>query len=129
MFDEIPKITYEKVGADYVGSVTDQDGNIIFSDYLSYNSWGKAFANMELTLHMKDGSIQKIKDYWYDCGYYKQHGEFINVGGGTLESLQKCYVYCGYNINKAIFQKMLDDYYLREKEYDYREIEEWVKLQ
>jgi len=129
MFDEIPEITYEKIGCNYVGSATDQDGNIIFSDYLGYDSWGKAFAGRELTLHMKDGTTQKIKNYWYDWGYYKKHGEFIDIGGGTLESLQRCYVYSGYNINKATFQKMLDDYYSREKEYEYYEIEEWSKLQ
>ena len=27
MFDEIPEITYEKIGCDYVGSACDENGN------------------------------------------------------------------------------------------------------
>lgn len=129
VFDEIPEITYEKIGSSYVGSATDEDGNIIFSKHLGYDSYGKAFGGRELSLTMKDGSVKKIKDYWYDWGHYREHGEFIDIGGGTLEDLQDCYVYCGYYINKQTFEKMLADYYSREKEYEYYEIEKWCKLQ
>jgi len=129
MFDEIPQLTYEKIGSSYIGSAITETGDIIFSEHLGYDSWGKAFAGREITLTMKDGSEQKIKDYWYDWGSYKPHGEFVGIGAGTLESLQNCYVYCGYNINKGTFQKMLDDYYSRDKEYEYYEIEKWCKLQ
>jgi hypothetical protein len=132
MFDKVPKLTYEKIGADYVGSAVDKDGDIIFSELLAYKGgYGsfKAFAGRELTLTMKDGSEVRIKDHWFDAGSYKEHGEFIGIGAGTLESLQRCYVYCSYNINKSTFQKMLDDYYSREKEYEYYEIEKWCKLQ
>lgn len=129
MFDEIPELTYEKIGSDYVGSAVDYDGNIIFSEHLHYESFGNAFAGRELTLKMKDGSENKIKDHWFTCGSYKNHGEFIGVGCGTLESLQNCYVYCSYQINKLTFEKMLAEYYTTEKEYDYREIEKWCKLQ
>lgn len=128
MFDEIPEITYEKIGADYVGSAVDEDGDIIFSHFLR-KSYSGAFAGRELSLKMKDGSVQKIKDYWWDSGHYRGHGEFVDIGAGTLEDLQNCYVYCSCNINKATFQKMLDDYYSREKEYEYYEIEEWAKIQ
>ena len=34
MFDEIPEITYEKIGAHYIGSAVDSDGNVVFSRYL-----------------------------------------------------------------------------------------------
>lgn len=129
MFDEIPEITYEKVGCDYVGSAADDDGNIIFSGLLEYRSYKDAFAGRELALKMKDGTVEKIKDHWFDCGSYKDHGEFIDISGGTLEDLQECYVYYGYNINKEVFQKMLSDYYLREQEYEYYEIEKWAKKQ
>jgi hypothetical protein len=129
LFDEIPEITYEKIGSSYVGSATDNNGNIIFSNYLGYESFGNAFGGRELTLKMKDGTTEKVKDHWFDWGHYKNHGEFIDIGGGTLEKLQECYVYCGYNINKNTFERMLDDYYSREKEYKYDEIEEWCNLQ
>ena len=129
MFDEIPEMTYEEIGSDYIGSATDTDGNIIFSENLGYRPYGDAFGGRELSLKMKDGSVQKIKDHWFDCGCYKGHGEFIDIGAGTLEGLQKCYVYCGMNINKTSFEIMLDDYYSREKEYEYYEIEEWCKRQ
>ncbi len=128
MFDEMPEITYEKIGADYVGSAVDEDGDVIFSHFLRRGSSG-AFAGRELSLTMKDGSIQKIKDYWWDDGHYGKHGEFVSIGAGTLENLQKCYVYCSCNINKATFQKMLDDYYSREKEYEYYDIKSWANMQ
>ena len=129
MFDEIPQITYEKIGNDYIGSVTDDNGNIIFSEHLGYEHFGNAFGGREISLQMKDGSTQKIKDHWFTWGSYKPHGDFMGIGGGTLESLQNCYCYCSYNINVDTFQKMLDDYYSREKEYEYYEIEKWAKLQ
>lgn len=129
MFDEIPEITYEKIGCDYVGSACDENGNIVFSAFLKKERFGNAFAGRELTLNMKDGTTEKIKDFWFDCGSYKEHGKFIDIGASTLKDLQRCYVYCGYNINANTFQKMLDDYYSREKEYEYYEIEKWVKRQ
>jgi hypothetical protein len=129
MFDEIPELTYEKIGSDYIGSAIDNDGNIIFSEHLYYESFGNAFAGRELTLKMKDGTETKIKNHWFTCGSYKKHGEFIGVGCGTLESLQNCYVYCSYSINKTTFEKMLAEYYLTDKEYEYYDIEKWCKLQ
>lgn len=131
MFDEIPKMTYEKIGRDYIGSATTKEGDIIFSEHLGYESgsYCHAFGGRELELCMKDGTTEKIKNNWYDWGSYKPHGEFMSIGAKTLEDLQDCYVYCGYNINVDTFHKMLDDYYSREKEYEYYEIEKWCKLQ
>jgi hypothetical protein len=129
IFDNIPEITYEKIGSDYVGSCSDEEGNIIFSHHLTYNSWGKAFAGREISLTMKNNSISKIKDYWYDNGSYQKHGEFISIGSGILEELQHCYVYCSMNINRFAFDRMVEDYLTREKIYEYREVEEWCKLQ
>ena len=115
MFDEIPEITYKKVGWDYVGSACDENGNIVFSKFLKKERFGNAFAGRELTLNMKDGTTEKIKDFWFDCGSYKEHGKFIDIGASTLKDLQSCYVYYSYYINADTFQKMLDDYYSREK--------------
>ena len=129
LFDEMPEVTYERNGLSYVGSAVDENGNIILSHYLKYDSYGNAFGGHELNLHMKNGTIEKVKDYWFDYGSYPDHGEFIDIGAGTLESLQNCYVYSSCNINKKSFEKMLDEYYAREKEYDYGDIEKWCKLQ
>lgn len=129
IFDEIPELTYEKVGLDYIGSAVDSDGAIIASNYLKYEIFGNAFGGREITLQMKDGSTQKIKDHWYDRGWYKGHGEFINIGAGTVEELQRCYVYYSYNINKQKFEEMMEEYFTRDKLYEYREVEEWCKLQ
>ena len=107
----------------------DKDGNIIFSRRLSYERFGKAFGGNEISLQMKDGSTQKIKDHWFDYGSYKLHGDFVRIAADTLESLQKCYCYCGYNINADIFRNLLDDYYTRDREYEYDEIRKWVRLQ
>lgn len=129
VFDEIPQLTYEKIDKDYVGSAVDHEGNILLSLHLGYEAAGEAFAGSELTLNMKDGTVEKIKNHWFDWGSYKPHGEFINVGANTLENLQNCYVYRGYNINKNAFMKMLEDYYSRDKEYDDCEIQTWCRLQ
>ncbi len=129
VFDEIPEVTYEKVGMNYEGSATDENGNVIFSNMLGYERMTGAFGGRELTLKMKDGSEAKIKDHWWDWGHCRKHGEFIDIGADTIEGLQRCYVYRGMNINKHAFQLMLEDYYSREKEYEYYEIEEWVERQ
>lgn len=129
MFDEVPELTYELIGSDYVCSSVDSEGNIIASQYLKRQRFGNAFAGRELKLKMKDGGSQTIKDYWFDHGWYEPHGEFIGIGAGTLESLQDCYVYFGYNINKELFYKMVEEYLAKEKLYEHREVEEWAKLQ
>ncbi|WEG18625.1 hypothetical protein PQ478_09085 [Alkalihalophilus pseudofirmus] len=122
-------MTYERIGLDYVGTSVDSIGDIISSHHLKREAFGNAFAGRTIKLKMKDGSIERIKDYWFDCGSYESHGEFISIGAGRIEELQNCYVYSGYNINKATFERMLNDYLSRERIYDYREIEEWCNLQ
>ncbi|MFA1820581.1 hypothetical protein ACDX78_10420 [Virgibacillus oceani] len=128
-FDRLPDITFERIGMNYVGSALDNNGNIIFSELLKYQPFKGAFAGRELTLKMKDGSTEKIKDHWYAHGSYEKHGKFISIGGGTLEELQKCYVYAGFNINKSAFEGMVEEYLSREKIYDYWEVEKWCNLQ
>lgn len=127
--DEIPEITYEKIGDSYVGSATSSNGDIIASRFLERRYYDSAFGGAEIELKMKDGSLKKIKDYWFDNGSYAEHGEFVNIGVGTVDELQKCYVYSGYNINKEFFEKMVNEYLTREKLYEYREVEEWCNLQ
>lgn len=129
VFDEVPEITYEKIGSDYVGSALDLNGDIIASHFLKRESFGDAFAGRELDLKMKDGSTETIKNYWFDHGSYKGHGDFINIGAGTVEKLQDCYVYFSYNINKKTFEKMVDAYLKRDKVYGYYEVKEWCHLQ
>lgn len=129
IFDEIPELSYEKIGSDYVGTVVNDDGKVIFSEHLQYHSLGNAFAGREFEIKMKSGEYTKIKDHWFDNGSYLEHGNFISIGASTLKQLQSCYVYFSYNINEEAFQEMLDDYYTREKEYTYYEIQEWCNLQ
>jgi len=129
VFDEIPALTYEKIGSDYVGSAVNSNGDIVASHWLKKERYGDAFGGRELELEMKDGSVEKIKDYWFDYGSYPEHGEFMSIGAETLEGLQRCYVYFGYYINAVTFQKMVDEYLKFEKVYGYWEVEDWCKLQ
>ena len=116
MFDKIPEITYEKFGAHYIGSATDSDGDVVFGHFLAEGYSGAFLAETSLT--MKDGSVQKIKDYWWDNGCYAEHQvDLLEYRCRNTGDLQKCYVYRSLNIDKTAFQKMLDDYYSREKEY------------
>lgn len=129
VFDEIPRITYEKIGADYVGSAYLPSGKVLFSYYLQKKSWKGAFAGRPLTLPMKDGTTVEIKDWWYDAGPYPAHGMFCDIGAGTVEELQRCYVYSGMYIAKEALQEMMDEYYTRDRDYTYKEVEDWVNLQ
>ena len=128
IFDEIPQMTYEKVGTDYVGSACMEDGTVIFSEFLKKSQRG-AFAGRTIPLTMKDGSVRNICDYWWDNGPYPAHGEFISIGAGTVADLQRCYVYCGMNIAKAAFEKMLDEYFQHDHSYEYYKLQDWVFLQ
>lgn len=81
-------MTYERVGKDYVGS----DGP--FGDLLYYERGGGrfvAFAGRELTLPMKDGTVEKIKDHWWS-GRLKGR---VSVVIGDVKSLTKYYVFSG----------------------------------
>lgn len=130
MFDkEFPEMTYEKIGADYVGSVVDDNGNVILSNVLQRESWAGAFGGREITLKMKNGTDQVIKDYWYDVGYDSNEGEFVAIGAGTLENLQNCFVFYSMNIKLSTFEEMVNEYLSRDKLYEYNEVEEWAKIQ
>lgn len=128
MFDKIPEKTFEKIGADYVGSYG-ENGKVILSWYLKKERYGNAFGGREINLQMKDGNITTIKDYWFDYGSYPKHGEFISIGSGTLENLQRCFVFCSMNINKESFEDMIREYLKKDRIYGYEELEEWSKLQ
>jgi hypothetical protein len=128
LVDEIPKITYKKIGMSYVGS----DDQEFFNDYLKYEQASKgfqAFAGREFTIELKDGTIVKLKDHWWDSGAYDKENEYIQVRLGTLKQLQDCYVFFGYNIRKDKLEKMLSEYLSENKFYDYREMEKWCKMQ
>ena len=126
VLDEIEKMTYEKIGLDYIGSTLDSEGNVIQSHFLKKESYGNAFAGRELVLQMKDGSEHTIKDYWFDNGSYKNHGEFVSIGAKTIDELKKCYVYYGMNIKKTVFEKMVEEYLQTDRLYEYREVEHWI---
>ena len=128
IFDEIPRLTYEKIGADYIGSACMDDGTVIFSEFLKKGHSG-AFAGRTIPLTMKDGSVKNICDYWWDNGPYPAHGEFVSIGSGTISDLQQCYVYCSMNIAKAAFEKMLEEYFRHDHSYEYYELQDWVFLQ
>ena len=130
--DKIPEITYEKMGSHYIGTATYKK-QIIFSHFLKYSKstkYSKAFAGREITLKMKDGSAQIIKDDWWDAGSYTEDGtKYIHVGLATIDSLRNCYVFYAYNINEKFFKKMLNDYFLRDKLYESDEIRKWIFMQ
>ncbi|MFU2318955.1 hypothetical protein [Rahnella sp. PCH160] len=103
VFNRPVSFTYELAGKDYVGT----DGPL--TNYLYFERAGgyfKAFAGSELTLNMKDGSVQKIKDHWW-------HGtkkDQIDIAVGDVDSLKKCYVFSSASVSKSEFQALRDTY-------------------
>lgn len=130
--DKIPEITYEKVGSHYVGTAK-YNNQIIFSNFLKYSchtKYSRAFAGREITLKMKDGSTQIIKDDWWDAGSYTEDGtKYRHVGLATIDSLRNCFVFYAYNINEKFLKKMLKDYFSRDRLYEYDEIKKWIFMQ
>lgn len=128
MVNEIPKITYEKVGLSYVGS--DDEG--YFNDYLRYE-YGSgsfvAFAGREISIELKDSTIQTLKNHWWASGHYDKEHEYVEVGLSTLEKLQNCFVFCSYSIRKDKLEKMIEEYLRDNIFYDYWDIEKWCNLQ
>ncbi|TAI99823.1 hypothetical protein [Pectobacterium versatile] len=99
------EIVYEKTpSGDYIG----EDGP--FKNLLYYKRGSKsfkAFCGRELTLKMKDGTTEKIKDHWW-------HG-LLNgtqsVVACDIESLKKCYVFNGgFSVNKEEYEAMRSTY-------------------
>lgn len=82
------RMTYEKVGNDYIGS----DGP--FRDALIYSQGSGrfvAFAGRELSIPMKDGSTTMLKDHWWS-GSIKGLRSVIR---SDVDSLKDCYVFSG----------------------------------
>ena len=128
MVDNIPQMTYEKIGSSYVGA----DKENYFSDYLKYERGSgnfMAFGGREIRMQMKDGSIQKLKDHWWDSGHYDREHKYINIGLGMLDELQNCFVFRGYNIRKDKLELLVEEYLKNDIFYEYYDIEKWAKLQ
>lgn len=95
--------TYEQVGNDYIGT----DGP--FTRALCYSRAStafRAFGGSALTLRMKDGTVQKIKDHWWQG----QLSEDIHVTVGDIKSLKECYVFGRASIRREDFQALRESY-------------------
>lgn len=82
------QMVYEKVGQDYIGS----DGP--FRDRLAFSPGRgrfKAFAGREIRIRLADGSIESLKDHWWQS-FLPDH---VSVIHGSVESLKDCYVFGG----------------------------------
>lgn len=124
VFDKLPKMTYEKINRDYVGTILNDNGDVAFCDYLKYSTYGGAFGDAELTLDMKDGTQEKIKSNWWDSYICE---EFINIGIGDIDELEDCFVFKGTHVKKQILSDMLKEYIKTDKFYNSSEIRKWVK--
>lgn len=111
------------------GSFVGFDESKTFYNYYGHYSYsgGGAFGGREFTLDMLDGTIKKIKDYWWDGltetikKYFRDNDiEFISITVESKPSLMDCYVFCGMSANKEGFEKLLNEY--TGKTYEYNEL-------
>ncbi|MFJ5469428.1 hypothetical protein [Pectobacterium carotovorum] len=96
-------LVYEKMpNGDYVG----EDGP--FKNLLYFkHGFGEAFAGRELTLKMKDGTLEKIKDHWWH-GLLKGTQSVVAC---DIASLKKCYVFSGgFSVNKEEYDALRATY-------------------
>ena len=126
IFDKTPPLTYEKIGYDYVGSSFSEEGVIVQSRFLKKGMLKNAFGGNELFLTMKDGSEERIQHYWMDRGAYRQHGDFVNIGAETEYNLKKFGGFYDFNINRKLFDSLVEEYLLSDKVYSYDEFLSWV---
>lgn len=109
-------LVYERIGNAYIG----RDGP--FSNYLYYvKGEGRfvAFAGAELTLPMKDGTIQKVKNDWWG-GTLNGH---TNVATSSLVELDKYYLFTSRGIDPEELAKLRAAYTGNVFDYqDYRRI-------
>jgi hypothetical protein len=97
------RMLYEKAGKDFVGT----DGPFVDRLYYSHGS-GRfvAFAGREITLQMKDGSTEKIKDHWW-------HGVskgLVSVPVSSEQELSSCYVFSGLTADPSSLALLRSEY-------------------
>lgn len=112
------KMTYERVGNDYIGS----DGP--FRDALIYSRGGGrfvAFAGRELTIPMKDGSTQKLKDHWWSGSIKGLRSAVYS----DVDSLKRCYVFSSALCDPEVLAALRGAY--KGCVYPYREYEKIIK--
>ncbi len=112
------QLTYERVGNDYIGA----DGP--FRDALVYSHGSGrfvAFAGRELTILMKDGTVQKLKDHWWSGSI----DGFRQATISNVESLKRCYVFRGALCDPEAFAALRSAY--QGCVYPYRDYEKVIK--
>ncbi|OWG18289.1 hypothetical protein KDK82_1768 [Delftia sp. K82] len=112
------QLTYERVGNDYIGS----DGPFRAALVYSHGS-GRfvAFAGRELTIAMKDGTTQKLKDHWWS-GSIKGYRDITR---SDVESLKRCYVFSSALCDPESFAALRSSY--QGCVYPYRDYEKLIK--
>ena len=111
VLDEAPKLVYKKVGNIIYGT----DG--LFYKCYEYGRMGenwKAFAGSKFTLTMEDGEKIECVGQWWDAGQ-TEVGKIVGrtIGSATLntlESLKKCYVFTGYDIDIVKYHEFIKTY-------------------
>ena len=126
--NKMPKITYEKIGNDYIG--TNKKGFVWHKYTYNYSRCEPhAFGGREISLKMKDGSIETIKNHWWDNGIEDKADQFRRITVRDIESLKNCYVYTSIYMKKDLINEAIEDYFIKDKLYEYDDLEKWVKLQ
>ena len=111
VFDKRPELVYQRQGAYMWGT----DG--LF--YKCYKNEGmgrtwKAFAGREFSIALGNGEVVVCKGQWWDAGQRSiEKIVGVTLGGATvgiLESLKRCYVYGGYDVDIEKYKELLDKY-------------------
>jgi hypothetical protein len=113
-----------------------RNGNIIYGfngfkyNCYEYQGGSQAFAGREFDIELDDGEVVKCKGDWWHAGVNRvselENVSLINIASECIESLKKCYVFCGGEMDSKKYQEAINNPDL--PVYDYWDYEKVIKF-
>lgn len=97
-------------------------------DFMYILGGTKAFGGRKFDLNMKDGSKFHCHGQVWQGGTPEGFEPTMEVGYGTLDSLNECYVFCAGTISRAMYDRWMENNQpsYNSRKYDHRETLEYL---